>query len=751
MPAARATSPPDGSRVSTHRVAVLLPVPVDRTFDYLPLPGTDDPSAKGMALKPGDIVAVPLGKTRGIGVVWAQATPDSEPVDGARLKPVLEKLDLPPLPADLCRLIDWVAAYTLTPRGKVLRMAINTPTILHPPAPRIVYGLVEPPPAGARFTPARHRVLARLNQPGPWSSAALAKAAGVSGAVVHGMVDAGLIEATPLEPAVAVWGPTGVNGLPPAPSLSPAQEEAAAALRRRVGDGGFSVTLLDGVTGSGKTEVYFEAIAEALRRGRQALVLLPEIALSAQWLERFRRRFGADPAVWHSDLTPAVRRATWHAIAAGHARVAVGARSALFLPLAALGVIVVDEEHEAAFKQEEGVIYHARDMAVVRARLAAVPAVLASATPSLETLTNVEEGRYTRLVLADRHGGAQMPQVAIVDLRRHPPPRRHWLSPVLRTAVQEALEQGEQAMLFLNRRGFAPLTLCRGCGHRMRCANCAAWLVEHRAAGRLACHHCGESQPLPRLCPHCRAEDSLIACGPGVERVAEEAAAAWPQARIAIMTSDTVTSPREAEALVDRMQAREIDILVGTQVMAKGHHFPLLTTVGVVDADLGLAGGDLRAAERTFQLLHQVAGRAGRAEHPGRVYLQTYLPQHPVTQALAAGARDRFMASEAEDRRDRLLPPFGRLAAIVVSAPAAADSEAAARALAKNAPRIKGVRVLGPAAAPLSLLRGRHRFRLLLKTGKAANLQAILRQWLDSTKIKPGVKIEVDVDPYSFM
>ncbi len=537
----------------------------------------------------------------------------------------------------------------------------------------------------------------------------------------------------------------------PGAALSEDQALAAEALRGAVLAEKFGVTLLDGVTGSGKTEVYLEAVAECLRAGRQALVLLPEIALSVQFLERFRARFGAAPAVWHSELTPAVRRETFRAVAEGRANVVVGARSALFLPFPALGLVVVDEEHESAFKQEDGVIYHARDMAVVRARLSAAPCVLVSATPSLESVENAATGRYARLDLPARHGGAVMPSVSALDLREHPPERGRFLSPVLVGAVRETVARGEQAMLFLNRRGYAPLTLCRHCGHRMACPNCTAWLVEHRFLDRLICHHCGYGVATPVVCPACEAKDSFAAIGPGVERIAEESAQAFPGARVLVMASDVIAGPKEAAEAARKISEREIDIIIGTQMVAKGWHFPGLTLVGVVDADLGLGGGDLRAGEHTVQMLHQVAGRAGRAEAPGRVLLQTFAPEHPVIRALLSGDLAAFMAQEARERRPGHWPPFGRLAALIVSATEERLADQVARALARAAPKGAGVEVLGPAPAPFALLRGRHRRRLLLKTRRDVGVQGVIREWLGRVEIPRNVRVDVDVDPVSFM
>jgi primosomal protein N' (replication factor Y) len=742
MTAGRASFAPEDQpppAAGGRRVAVLVPLPLTGPYDYR-VPAELD-------LQLGDFVEVPLGPRRLPGVVWGDG---GGGFDYARLRPVVRRFELPAMGAVTRRFIDWVANYTLSPPGQVLRMAMSVPAALEAPrAPLAARVTGTTPAAGFKMTAARRAVLELAAAGPPRGSTELAAAAGCGAGVVRGLLDGGLLELVPLamepESPAPDWRRAG-------PVLSPDQQVSADALRQAVADGRYSVTVIDGVTGSGKTEVYFEAIAACLATGRQVLVLLPEIALSAQWLERFVRRFGAPPALWHSELTPGVRRNTWRAVAEGRMPVVVGARSALFLPFGALGLIVVDEEHDHAFKQEEGVIYQARDMAVARAWLGSLPIVLVSATPSLETVINVESGRYTRLHLPGRHGGAALPEIIAIDMREQPVERpRRWLAPPLRQAITEILAAGEQAMVFLNRRGYAPLTLCRGCGFRLQCPNCSAWLVEHRAAGRLQCHHCGHAMPVPEVCPHCNQGDSFTACGPGVERVAEEIAELFPQARVAMMASDTLTGPNAIDELVRRVAAHEIDLLIGTQIMAKGHHFPMLTLVGVVDADLGLGGGDLRAAERTYQLLHQVAGRAGRAERPGRVLLQSYMPEHPVIQALIQGDRDAFLAAEADERRDGALPPFGRLAALVVSGESLEEVDDTARRLGRAAPRSDEIEVLGPAPAPLALLRGRHRRRLLVKAPRTVNLQPLLRAWLAAVPIPGGVRVQIDVDPYSFL
>lgn len=726
------------------RVRVQLPLPLPEPYDYR-VPGD-------MVLLPGSYVEVPLGPRRLFGVVWTDGDGQGERVEERKLRPVIRAIDLPPMPDITRRFVEWVAAYTMAPVGAVLRMAVSVSAALEDPRALTAYTRAEGEiPESLRLTPARKRVLDILSDGPPRLAADVAAEAGCGTGVVRGLAEAGVLTSVPML-ALPRFPRPDPDANPK--TLSGAQRLAADDLAAKVAAGTYSATLLDGVTGSGKTEVYFEAVAAALRAGKQALVLLPEIALSAQWLDRFAQRFGTRPAEWHSEMAPPLRRHTWRAVAKGEARVVVGARSALFLPFPDLGLIVVDEEHEAAFKQEDGVIYHARDMAVARAHLGRFPIVLASATPSLETLVNAESGRYARIDLPSRHGGASMPDVTLIDMRRkdQAPPARAWLSPVLREALSQTMLAGEQGMLFLNRRGYAPLTLCRSCGHRLQCPNCTAWLVEHRLTRRLQCHHCGYQAKSPDACPECEAEGSFVACGPGVERVAEEVAALFPDARVAMMTSDTLSGPQALRTVIEQVKDGAVDLLIGTQVMAKGHHFPMLTLVGVVDADLGLAGGDPRASERTFQLLHQVAGRAGREERPGRVMLQTYMPENPVMQALASHDRDSFLAIEAEQRRPLEIPPFGRMAALIVSGEDEAAVDGVAAALGRTAPRHReDLTILGPAPAPLAILRGRYRRRLLLKGPKTVALQPILHDWLMQVEVPASIRVQVDIDPYSFL
>jgi primosomal protein N' (replication factor Y) (superfamily II helicase) len=728
----------------TRVVDILLPVALDQAYSYR--------VPDGMALAPGDLVSVPLGARTETGVVWAE-NPSPNPRLDNRLKYVDERLDLPPLAPELRQFVDWVSDYALGARGMVLRMCLRMGEHLGPARERLGVRLAGPAPA--RMTAARQRVLAVLADGLARPKREAAEEAGVSVGVVDGLVDEGTLETLvlPPEPLALPVDPDHA-----APDFTPAQQAAADALRATVAQGGYSVSLIDGVTGSGKTQVYFEAVAETVRRGRQVLILMPEIALTSQVLDRFAERFGVRPAEWHSQLTPRKRARTWAAVSAGTAAagrevsVVVGARSALFLPYADLGLIIVDEEHDPAYKQEDGVHYHARDMAVVRGHIAKIPVLLASATPSVETEVNARRSRYRRLHLPERFGGQHMPVIEPIDLRREGPPPGRFVAPRLAQAVQDALERGEQALLFLNRRGYAPLTLCRKCGYRLACPNCDAWLVDHRFNRRLVCHHCGYSVPPPQACPHCAALASFTACGPGVERLEEEAAALFPGARIMVLSSDLVTSVERMRSELAEIEQGLVDVVVGTQLVAKGHHFPKLNLVGVVDADLGLSNGDPRAAERTFQLLHQVIGRAGREAGRGLGYLQTHQPEHPVMRALVAGDREAFYGTEIDLRETSHYPPFGRLAALVVSGDDKHAAQAHARRVAQAAPRSDEVRVLGPAEAPLALIRGRYRFRLLVKSPRNFDLSAYLRQWMAAApKPKGKIRLEIDVDPQSFL
>ncbi len=699
----------------------------------------------GMAVEPGSIVVAPLGPRQLVGTVWEPERLQTEEVGDNRLRPLLQVFDLPPLAAPLRRLIEWTADYYLAPLGAVLRMALPSSSALEGARTITEYRATGHVPD--RLTPQRAQALERIGDR-LGLIRELAIVGGVSDGVVRGLVKAGAIE--PVE--VSLDDPFPLPDPDHArPSLESAQKQASEVLAKLVASGGFDPVLLDGVTGSGKTEVYFEAVAQALREGRQTLVLLPEIALTEPFLKRFAARFGCEPVAWHSGLRQSQRRRAWRAIASGQAKVVVGARSALFLPYQKLGLVVVDEAHETSFKQEDGVQYHARDVAVMRAKFEDVPIVLASATPAIETRHLAETGTYKELKLPARFGGAKLPELAALDLIQDPPPRGRWLAPALVTELEANLEAGEQSLLFLNRRGYAPLTLCRHCGYRFQCPNCTSWMVEHRFTRRLACHHCGHVMPTPKACPECGEEDSLVACGPGVERIADEVHELFPEARTAVVTSDTIWSPAKAAEFVARMEAGEIDIVVGTQLVTKGYHFPNLTLVGVVDADLGLSGGDLRAAERTFQQIQQVSGRAGRGDKPGRVLVQTHDPSAPVIQALVSGDSEGFYAAETEARREAAMPPFGRLASIIVSAEDQARATEAARMIGRTAPRHDNMAVFGPAPAPLAMLRGRHRHRLLVHAARSVPVQDIIRDWLGALELPRGVRVAVDVDPYSFL
>jgi len=713
--------------------SVLLPMPLPEAFDYA--------EPEGMGLMLGEHVVVPLGPRMMAGVVTGLR-------DGAGhnrpLKPVLERRAEPPLPANTLRFIEWAARYAVDSPGWPLAMALRGIRIAKPRPEKLVEATGKPP---AKLTPARARVMAQATDAMP--GADLARLAQVSSGVIKGLIDDGALAIRLVTPKTDYARP---DPSLPAQPLNPSQRAAADILNSLTGQG-FRTALLDGVTGSGKTEVYLDAIADLLARDPEAqiLVLLPEIALTQAVIGRITRRFGAVPGEWHSGVPQPLRRQLWEQVAAGRCNLVVGARSALFLPFAKLRLIIVDEEHDGSYKQEDGFIYHARDLAVARAKIEGAAVVLCSATPSLESLANAEAGRYRWLRLSERHAGATLPDISLIDMRQTPPEPGRWLSQPLVTAIGETFAKGEQSLLFLNRRGYAPLVLCRSCGERMCAPDTDSWLVEHRYSGRLVCHLTGFSMERPKACPHCNTLDSLISVGPGVERVEEEVRHLFPEARVAVFSSDTVVDAAGARALVEAMEQGEIDILVATQAAAKGHNFPNLTLVGVVDADLSLKGGDLRAGERTWQLLAQVAGRAGRHERPGRALLQTFSPDHPVLMSIAASDRDGFVAAEMAGRELAGLPPFGRLAAIILSGPDAAALDSFGRALAAAAPNADGVEIYGPADAPLALVRGRRRKRLLVRADRGIDLQAYLAAWRVRVKVPSSMRMVIDVDPYSFL
>lgn len=722
-------------------VPVLLPVALEQTYDYL-VPAGAEP-------QPGSFFIVPFGAQHRIGVVWDTRAGAERPADPKKLKALLERLDVPPLPPESMRFAEWIAKYTLAPLGMVLRMMMSAQGVFEPAKPRfgvrLAAGAGDPP----RITPARKRALDIAGDGLIRSKAQLAQEASCTTGVIDGLIQSGnLVEVAIPEKRYPLPDPEHRKT-----DFTESQAQAVHALVSAVGGRNFTVSLLDGVTGSGKTEVYYEAVAETLRLGRQALIMLPEIALTGQFMSRFAARFGCQPVEWHSALSPAERGRTWRAASTGEARVVVGARSALFLPFSDLGLIIVDEEHDPGFKQDDRVHYQARDLAVVRGSIGKFPVILASATPSIESHVNARNGRYRHVLLPGRFTGAELPSIEAIDLRAHPPEKGRWLSPTLVDALGQTLARKQQSLLFLNRRGYAPLTLCRSCGHRFECPQCTAWLVEHRFRQRLNCHHCGFSLPLPEACPKCGEVGSLVACGPGVERVAEEVAERFPEARTALLSSDLIPGLADMRAVIGSIESGEVDIIIGTQIVAKGHNFPLLSTVGIVDGDLGLSmGADPRAGERTFQLLHQVTGRAGRALTEGRGFVQTHMPEHPVMEAIISGDREAFLAREIEMRRRGVLPPFGRLAALVISARDKELAEKFAREVARRAPPSERIDVLGPAEAPIAVVRGRHRWRLLVKAPREMDIQAYIRAWLEALpKISGDLRLSVDIDPYSFL
>lgn len=715
------------------KVAVLAPM--EAPLDYL-IP-------EGLAVAVGDHVWVPLGNARVRGLITEIVESTEE--GPFRLKPITARIDDPPVPVGSLTFWLWAAGWTLTPPGTFLKGCLQA---LKTPKPQTRQGFVRTEKVPEKLTTKQTNVLETALI--PLSAVELAQAAGVTVGVIQTLEKRGYLERVTLLTDAKFPKPDPDHVTP---SLNDSQFAADRLLHQAWDRQVFSPVLLDGVTGSGKTEVYLETVARALAADptAQILVLLPEIALTTAVMSRLKRRFGVDPVQWHSAIPAAQRRRIWESVATGQARLIVGARSALFLPYANLKLIVIDEEHDGSYKQEEGVRYQARDLAVMRAHQEGFMVVMASATPSLETLTNAQKGRYDWIRLEERHGTAQLPDISLIDLKAHAPEKGFWLSDPLVGEMITTLKRREQVLLFLNRRGYAPLVLCRACGERMTSPKTDSWLVEHRATGRLVCHLTGFSMKKPDRCPHCGALDSLMGVGPGVERILEEVQTRFPDARAEIFSSDTTPDAASSAALIRRVEDHEIDILIATQAAAKGHNFLNLTLVGIVDADLGLKGGDLRAAERTFQLLAQATGRAGRAEKPGRALLQTYTPEHPVMQALQRQDREAFYAYEQMNREITHFPPFGRLAAVILSAKDNGLLNRFARDLALTVPNTEGIDVYGPADAPLSLVRGQWRKRFLVRADRNRDLQGFVTAWLKSVKAPNAIRVITDIEPYSFL
>ena len=755
----------DSTKKASRRCQVAVPVPIRRghmqLYDYLAGPAKNCPA--------GTIVNVPLGGREVWGLLVSHN--QTEDISSDRLKPVIYLADVPALTDETMRFLSAVSRWTLAPFGPVMRLLLNTPSALLPPPLQTLYGLSGQKTDTTRLTPQRLRVINVLASAPPLPLTELAREAGVSSSVIKRLAEEGVLSQTS-QPRAEKIEPTSISDYPLTTPYKLTSTQQSIADNIDSLSKCFGVHLIDGITGSGKTEVYFDQVIKQLNCGRQVLILLPEIALTSSWKARFEKWFGQEPSIWHSSVPSARRKLIWRQAISGQPMVVAGARSALFLPFSQLSLIVIDEEHDGSYKQEDQVSYQARDMAIMRAKIHSIPVILASATPSLESWIHAGcAGIQTTIRgsdhaaspdwyhwgLTSRYGQANLPKVSLIDLRLSKPEVGKWLSSELLVAITARLEAGEQSLLFLNRRGYAPMTVCSSCGYRLTCHQCDSLLVTHKLAGRIQCHFCGIGQPITDTCPSCEQTDSLRTVGPGVERLHEELIQRYPDAQIAVLSSDTVQAGNADNMFAEIVEGK-IDIIIGTQMAAKGHHFPDLTLVGVVDADLGLGGGDLRAAERTYQLLWQVAGRSGRAERPGEVLIQTFQPQHPVMQALMVGpddnpneARDKFMNAEAEARQAAGMPPFGRLAALILSANDVVKLEQAARHLNAIRPQYDKVDVYGPAQAPLSRVRGQFRIRFLVRTERQVALQKIIESWVSEAKLPSGVRVVCDIDPYSFL
>lgn len=727
-------------------VKVLIPNVVNAGYDYRLTQVADL----------GSFVRVSVMNRPYIGVIIG---PGDSNLPGDKIKNVNDVFNFGKLaPSD----IQWIlkmSEWTMMSPGAVLRLIVNVPDAFLPPKQEQLYTFN--PDKHARMTDARQAVADAFasNDNDAMSASDIQNIAYVSSAIVRSMIKAQLLIPAQLRDVVEHKDFNYTYSDMGNVVLNSEQQYAADEIAKYINND-FSVHLLDGITGSGKTQVYFDAAWRAYRSGKAVLLMMPEIALTAQFMSRFESRFGARPVVWHSNLTAARRRDIWRGVATGDIRLVVGTRSALFLPWQNLGLIVVDEEHDGSYKQEDMGNYHARDMAILRAAIARFPVILASATPSAETIKNVSVGKYKHLRLTSRFGGAQMPTIETIDLRNDRPAdymidqdpdklQPGAISPTLIHTIDETLTAGQQVMLFINRRGFAPIVQCKKCGWVASCPDCSVGMTYHKKLGKLLCHMCGRTAILPDVCPDCGNAVSMR--GVGLEKVQEEINNKFPDAKTALVSSDTMMSRQALERLVGKMESGEIDIVIGTQILAKGHHFPNLTLVGVVDSDQGLFGTDFRAGEHTFQQLFQVAGRAGRGSTPGRVLLQTYQPDHPVLRAICASDRDTFMSNDMAARAAAKMPPYGQLIAIIVEANKESVLQQYCAQLAAAAPDLKGGKIMGPIAAGVYQIRNWYRMRFLVAGDERANLQPAVKLWLAKVKQPANVRVKVDVNPMNFM
>ena len=715
------------------------------TFDYA--------CQKIQKLEVGQIVKVPFGKKAAWGVI-EKLQEDRKDI---QIKQIIKVFDGYILSGYLMRFINWVAEWNFTSKGSVLKLVLSNIDIIEKENKPIGWIMNTNPDISKlkklfpnfKLTKKRKQIIRTLSQTKPILTKELIDQTGVSKRTISELKKLNIINSMEVSsdislPEFKVLRNSNII-------LNSSQRNAVEKINRIKSNNKFDAVLLDGLTGSGKTEVYFEIIAETLKQRKQALVLLPEIYLSSEWSMRFKNSFGITPLVWHSNLSKKVRRETWDQIIKGKVNVIVGARSALFLPFRTLGLIVIDEEHDHSFKQEEGVLYNARDMGIIRAKIENIPVILSTATPSLETWQNTQTKKFSHIELPKRIGDAELPRVKLIDMKGVNLPYNKWISPTLKDEISKNLVNRNLTLLFLNRRGYAPLKLCSSCGYRLGCKNCQSWLVEHKKNNLLICHQCGIQQKLPEICDECSEKETFISCGPGVERLEEEILDYFPDIRIEILSSDTIQSSEIMNDFLKRIRNGKIDLIIGTQIISKGHNFKNLTLVGVIDADMSLSGGDLRASEKAFQVLHQVSGRAGRENKKGLVVIQTYDPKNQVIEALSKNNRDEFLKIESKHRKEINLPPFGKLAAIIISSKNQRELEAFSINLKKKSPSFQNVMILGPAPAPMYYLRGKYRYRFLIKSTKEVNIQKVIKDWVYKIKIPYTIKLVVDIDPYSFL
>lgn len=719
---------------------ILLPIIFDKSFSYY----VND----AFNIEVGDVVLVNFMNRNCYGIV----TKVEEELEKSnfKMKTILAKDDELKISPNLIKLIEFAASYNLAPKGLFLKLAIsilNSSKIKE--NSQVFCKINKNPPQNVKITPKRQEIIDLFGKKSEILLSEIVNLAKTSSSTVNSLVKNGILtkEIKKIAQKREKFPEIEPN-LFKLKELSSDQQNAADFLNKKIAQNQHSVTLVDGVTGSGKTEIYFNVISKILKeKSGQILILLPEIILVNQLIKRFENIFNFKPQIWHSKINNNQKRDIFYALNNGEIEILISTRSAIFLPFSNLKLIIIDEEHEASFKQEDIVNYHGRDMAIARAKFENIPVILSSATPSLETFVNAKSGKYEHLILKSKFFNNKKTQIELVDMKNSDLEKGCFISKELEKEMQNCLENKKQILLFLNRRGYAPLTLCKSCGHKISCKDCSSYMSYHQSLNKLICHHCGSESKFNIACENCEEEDSFVTLGAGVERIHEEVKSLFPLSKTALMTSDSLNNQEESTKIIEKIINNEVDVIIGTQIIAKGHHFPNLSLVGIIDGDSSFNNANLRAGEKSFQLLTQVIGRAGREKHPAKIFLQSYNINNLVFKYIIEQNRDDFFNLEIQNRQIMQMPPFGKMIAIIFISKNEDLAINCGKMIVSHFPNQENIEIFGPAPMPISKIRKNYYYRVLVKSDKKLNIQKLINNIISSFKTPNQVRIKIDVDP----